>query len=157
MTEYDPRLGIGVAFPKEEPEHVLAEVISAAGLTQLHIAETEKYAHVTFFFNGGREAPFPGEKRCLVPSPKDVSTYDQKPEMSAYEVVDASGADHGRGPGGLRGPQLRQPRHGGPHGRHRGHRGRARACGPLPGTGDRDPDARAARRSWSRPTTATPR
>ena len=72
MTEYDPKLGLGVAFPKEEPKHVLAEVISAAGLTQLHIAETEKYAHVTFFFNGGREAPFPGEKRCLVPSPKDV-------------------------------------------------------------------------------------
>ena len=62
---------------------MLSEVISEAGLTQLHIAETEKYAHVTFFFNGGREAPFPGEKRCLVPSPKEVSTYDQKPEMSA--------------------------------------------------------------------------
>jgi 2,3-bisphosphoglycerate-independent phosphoglycerate mutase len=87
MTEYDHRLGLGVAFPKEEPRHVLAEVVSEAGLTQLHIAETEKYAHVTFFFNGGREAPFPGEKRCLVPSPKDVSTYDQKPQMSAYEVV----------------------------------------------------------------------
>lgn len=88
MTEYDRRLGVGVAFPKEEPRHVLAEVISDAGLTQLHIAETEKYAHVTFFFNGGREKPFPGEKRCLVPSPKDVSTYDRKPQMSAYEVVD---------------------------------------------------------------------
>jgi 2,3-bisphosphoglycerate-independent phosphoglycerate mutase len=88
MTEYDARLGVGVAFPKEEPRHVLAEVISEAGLTQLHIAETEKYAHVTFFFNGGREAPFPGERRCLVPSPKEVSTYDKKPEMSAYEVVD---------------------------------------------------------------------
>ncbi len=89
MTEYDPRLGLAVAFPKEEPRNVLAEVISQAGLTQLHIAETEKYAHVTFFFNGGREAPFPGEKRCLVPSPKDVTTYDQKPQMSAYEVVEA--------------------------------------------------------------------
>jgi 2,3-bisphosphoglycerate-independent phosphoglycerate mutase len=88
MTEYDSKLGIGVAFPKEEPKHVLSEVISEAGLTQLHIAETEKYAHVTFFFNGGREAPFPGEKRCLVPSPKEVSTYDQKPQMSACEVVD---------------------------------------------------------------------
>jgi 2,3-bisphosphoglycerate-independent phosphoglycerate mutase len=88
MTEYDPRLGLGAAFPKEEPRHVLAEVISEAGLTQLHIAETEKYAHVTFFFNGGREAPFPGERRCLVPSPREVSTYDQKPQMSAYEVVD---------------------------------------------------------------------
>jgi 2,3-bisphosphoglycerate-independent phosphoglycerate mutase len=89
MTEYDPRLGVAVAFPKEEPRHVLAEVISEAGLTQLHIAETEKYAHVTFFFNGGREEPFPGESRKLVPSPKDVDTYDQKPAMSAYEVAES--------------------------------------------------------------------
>jgi 2,3-bisphosphoglycerate-independent phosphoglycerate mutase len=87
MTEYDPTLGLAVAFPKEEPKHVLAEVISEAGLAQLHIAETEKYAHVTFFFNGGREEPFPGERRKLVPSPKDVETYDQKPAMSAYEVA----------------------------------------------------------------------
>ena len=87
MTEYDPKLGLAVAFPKEEPKNVLAEVVSRAGLTQLHIAETEKYAHVTFFFNGGREEPFPGEIRRLVPSPKDVETYDQKPAMSAYEVA----------------------------------------------------------------------
>lgn len=88
FTEYDPSLGLAVAFPKDEPRHVLAEVISEAGLTQLHIAETEKYAHVTFFFNGGREAPFPGELRRLIPSPKDVETYDQKPEMSAFLVAD---------------------------------------------------------------------
>lgn len=88
LTEYDPTLRLPAAFPKEEPRNVLAEVVSNAGLTQLHVAETEKYAHVTFFFNGGREAPFPGETRCLVPSPKDVGTYDQKPEMSAYQVVD---------------------------------------------------------------------
>jgi len=88
MTEYDPKLGLAVAFPKEEPRNVLAEVLSRAGLTQLHIAETEKYAHVTFFFNGGREAPFPGETRKLVPSPKDVGTYDEKPQMSAYEVAE---------------------------------------------------------------------
>jgi 2,3-bisphosphoglycerate-independent phosphoglycerate mutase len=88
MTEYDPNLGLAVAFPKEEPHNVLAEVVSAAGLTQLHIAETEKYAHVTFFFNGGREEPFPGETRRLIPSPKDVETYDQKPAMSAYEVAE---------------------------------------------------------------------
>ena len=81
-------LGLAVAFPKDEPRHVLAEVISEAGLTQLHMAETEKYAHVTFFFNGGREAPFPGELRRLIPSPKDVETYDQKPEMSAFLVAD---------------------------------------------------------------------
>jgi 2,3-bisphosphoglycerate-independent phosphoglycerate mutase len=87
MTEYEASLGLAVAFPKEEPRNVLAEVVSDAGLTQLHIAETEKYAHVTFFFNGGREAPFPGERRRLVPSPKDVDTYDQKPQMSAYGVV----------------------------------------------------------------------
>jgi 2,3-bisphosphoglycerate-independent phosphoglycerate mutase len=89
MTEYDPRLELAVAFPKDEPRHVLAEVVSEAGLTQLHIAETEKYAHVTFFFNGGRERPFPGEIRKLVPSPKDVATYDERPAMSAYEVADS--------------------------------------------------------------------
>ncbi len=89
MTEYEAKLGLAVAFPKEEPRHVLAEVISAAGLTQLHIAETEKYAHVTFFFNGGREKPFAGETRKLIPSPKDVETYDQKPAMSIYEVTAA--------------------------------------------------------------------
>jgi 2,3-bisphosphoglycerate-independent phosphoglycerate mutase len=89
MTEYEASLDLAVAFPKVEPRHVLAEVVSDAGLTQLHIAETEKYAHVTFFFNGGREAPFPGERRKLVPSPRDVNTYDQKPEMSAYGVAEA--------------------------------------------------------------------
>jgi 2,3-bisphosphoglycerate-independent phosphoglycerate mutase len=87
MTEYEADLGLKVAFPKEEPRNVLAEVVSRAGLTQLHIAETEKYAHVTFFFNGGREEPFPGEERRLIPSPKDVDTYDQEPAMSAYEVA----------------------------------------------------------------------
>jgi 2,3-bisphosphoglycerate-independent phosphoglycerate mutase len=89
MTEYDSTLQVAVAFPKEEPRHVLAEVVSDAGLSQLHIAETEKYAHVTFFFNGGREEPFPGEVRRLIPSPKEVQTYDQKPAMSAYEVAAA--------------------------------------------------------------------
>jgi 2,3-bisphosphoglycerate-independent phosphoglycerate mutase len=88
MTEYDARLKLPVAFPKVEPAKVLAEVISEAGRTQLHIAETEKYAHVTFFFNGGREQPFPGEQRILIPSPKEVATYDQKPEMSAPAVAD---------------------------------------------------------------------
>jgi 2,3-bisphosphoglycerate-independent phosphoglycerate mutase len=88
MTEYDATFGVPVAFPKDEPVHVLAEVIGHAGLRQLHIAETEKYAHVTFFFNGGREEPFPGERRCLVPSPTEVATYDQKPEMSCRQVAD---------------------------------------------------------------------
>jgi 2,3-bisphosphoglycerate-independent phosphoglycerate mutase len=75
-----------VAFPKALPEHVLADVLAEHGLTQLHIAETEKYAHVTFFFNGGAETPKAGETRVLVPSPK-VSTYDTQPEMSAPKVA----------------------------------------------------------------------
>jgi 2,3-bisphosphoglycerate-independent phosphoglycerate mutase len=87
MTEYDASFTIPVAFPDVEPEHVLAQVLGEAGLTQLHIAETEKYAHVTFFFNGGRDEPYPGERRCLVASPTEVATYDEKPQMSAYGVA----------------------------------------------------------------------
>lgn len=87
MTEYEKGLQAAVAFPPEEIKDTLAEVVSRAGLHQLHIAETEKYAHVTFFFNGGREQPFPNEDRILVPSPK-VATYDLQPEMSAYLVTD---------------------------------------------------------------------
>ncbi len=88
MTPYDASFeGVHVLFPKENVENTLGEYLSSKGLRQLHTAETEKYAHVTFFFNGGREAPFPGEDRILVPSPK-VPTYDMKPEMSAYEVKD---------------------------------------------------------------------
>ena len=88
MTQYDEDLTVPVAFPPQEIKNTIAEVVSKAGLKQLHIAETEKYAHVTFFFNGGEEKPFPGEDRVLVPSPKEVDTYDQKPEMSAYLVTD---------------------------------------------------------------------
>ena len=88
MTEYDASFSYPVLFPKEAPENTLAEVISRAGLRQLHTAETEKYAHVTFFFNGGIERPYEGESRVLIPSP-DVKTYDLKPEMSAPEVGDA--------------------------------------------------------------------
>ncbi len=88
MTPYDANFkGVGVLFPKENVENTLGEYLSSKGLRQLHTAETEKYAHVTFFFNGGREAPYAGEDRILVPSPK-VATYDLKPEMSAYEVKD---------------------------------------------------------------------
>lgn len=87
MTEYEKGMPVEVAFPPEEIKDTLAEVVSKAGLQQLHIAETEKYAHVTFFFNGGREQPFPGEDRILVPSPK-VATYDLQPEMSAYIVTE---------------------------------------------------------------------
>lgn len=88
MTPYDANFkNVTVLFPKENVENTLGEYLSKNGLRQLHTAETEKYAHVTFFFNGGREAPFEGEDRILVPSPK-VATYDLKPEMSAYEVKD---------------------------------------------------------------------
>eukprot|EP01029_Cantina_marsupialis_P016300 TRINITY_DN362544_c1_g1_i2.p1 TRINITY_DN362544_c1_g1~~TRINITY_DN362544_c1_g1_i2.p1 ORF type:complete len:252 (-),score=70.39 TRINITY_DN362544_c1_g1_i2:14-715(-) len=85
MTQYDKNLPLPVIFPKETPKNTLAEVISNAGLSQLHTAETEKYAHVTFFFNGGVEEPVLNESRVLIPSPK-VATYDLKPEMSAPEV-----------------------------------------------------------------------
>ncbi|MCK9179767.1 MAG: 2,3-bisphosphoglycerate-independent phosphoglycerate mutase [Bacteroides sp.] len=88
MTPYDAEFkGLHVLFDKENVENTLGEYVSSKGLKQLHMAETEKYAHVTFFFNGGREEPFKGEDRILVPSPK-VATYDLKPEMSAYEVKD---------------------------------------------------------------------
>ena len=88
MTPYDASFkGVHILFPKENVENTLGEYLSSRQLRQLHTAETEKYAHVTFFFNGGREAPFEGEDRILVPSPK-VATYDLKPEMSAFEVKD---------------------------------------------------------------------
>ena len=82
MTQYDASFTYPILFPKVAPKHTLAEVISEAGLRQLHTAETEKYAHVTFFLNGGTETPMVGESRVLIPSP-DVKTYDMKPEMSA--------------------------------------------------------------------------
>lgn len=87
MTLYDETFPFDIAFPPQDLKNVLGEVISKLGYKQLRIAETEKYAHVTYFFNGGREEPFPGEERILVPSPK-VPTYDLKPEMSAFEVTD---------------------------------------------------------------------
>jgi 2,3-bisphosphoglycerate-independent phosphoglycerate mutase len=87
LTEYDPTIPAAVAFPKELPCCTLADVIAEAGLRQLHIAETEKYAHVTFFFNGGSETPKPGEVRVLIPSPK-VATYDLQPEMSEPQVTE---------------------------------------------------------------------
>ena len=88
MTPYDASFkGVHVLFDKENVQNTLGEYLAAQGKTQLHIAETEKYAHVTFFFNGGRETPYDAEERILVPSPK-VATYDLKPEMSAYEVKD---------------------------------------------------------------------
>lgn len=88
MTLYDETFGLPVAYPPVHLEDVLGAVVSERGLQQLRIAETEKYAHVTYFLNGGREEPFPGEDRCLIPSPREVPTYDRKPEMSAREVTE---------------------------------------------------------------------
>src|SRR5207248_1003735 len=87
LTEYDATYTTPFIFGREKLAHILGEVVSAAGKSQVRIAETEKYAHVTYFFNGGIEKPFPGEDRKLIPSPK-VATYDLKPEMSGYEVTD---------------------------------------------------------------------
>jgi 2,3-bisphosphoglycerate-independent phosphoglycerate mutase len=89
MTLYDERLGLPVAFAKETYPDVLGEVLAAAGVKQFRCAETEKFAHVTFFFNGGREEPFAGEERALIPSPRDITTYDQRPSMSAPGVTAA--------------------------------------------------------------------
>lgn len=88
MTEYDKTFNLPVAFPPEHLKNILGEVISQHGWRQLRIAETEKYAHVTYFFNGGKEDPFPGEDRCLIPSPREVPTYDLKPEMSAPKITE---------------------------------------------------------------------
>jgi 2,3-bisphosphoglycerate-independent phosphoglycerate mutase len=87
MSLYDETFTLPMAFPPVTMENILGKVISDSGLKQLRIAETEKYAHVTYFFNGGEEVSFPGEDRCLVPSPREVATYDLKPEMSAREVT----------------------------------------------------------------------
>jgi len=88
MTRYASDLATPVAFAEQDVPATLAEVLAENGLKQLHVAETEKYAHVTYFFNGGREEVWPGEDRILVPSPRDVPSYDHKPEMSADEVAD---------------------------------------------------------------------
>jgi 2,3-bisphosphoglycerate-independent phosphoglycerate mutase len=87
MTRYSDDFDCPVAFREQKVDHTIAEVLAANGLRQLHAAETEKYAHVTYFFNGGREEEWPGETRILVPSPREVGTYDEKPEMSAEEVA----------------------------------------------------------------------
>ncbi len=87
LTQYQAGLPVAVAYPPERPRNTLGEYVSGLGMRQLRIAETEKYAHVTFFFNGGEEQPYPGEDRILVPSPK-VATYDLQPQMSAPEVTD---------------------------------------------------------------------
>ena len=97
MTRYRDDLDCPVVFEEQVVANTLAEVLAANGGRQLHCAETEKYAHVTYFFNGGREEEWPGETRILVPSPREVGTYDQKPEMSAPEVADRFAAEIGAG------------------------------------------------------------
>ena len=119
MTRYAADLDCPVAFDEQVVADTLAETLSGAGARQLHVAETEKYAHVTYFFNGGEETEWPGETRILVPSPRDVPSYDLKPAMSAPEVADRFAAEIGDGLP-LRGDQLREPRHGRPHGCHPG-------------------------------------
>ncbi len=90
FTQYDEKFqNVQVLFPPEDMQQTMGEVVSQAGKTQLRIAETEKYAHVTFFFNGGEEKEFPGERRILIDSPREVQTYDEKPAMSAYGVAEA--------------------------------------------------------------------
>jgi 2,3-bisphosphoglycerate-independent phosphoglycerate mutase len=89
LTEYREDWNFPAAFPPERPAVTLASLLAERGLRQLHVAETEKYAHVTYFFNGGEEDPYEGEDRCLVDSPRDVPTYDHKPEMSAREATEA--------------------------------------------------------------------
>jgi 2,3-bisphosphoglycerate-independent phosphoglycerate mutase len=88
MTRYAKDLDAPVALEEQRVERTLAQVLAEHDLRQLHVAETEKYAHVTYFFNGGREEAWPGEERVLVPSPRDVPSYDHKPEMSAGEVTE---------------------------------------------------------------------
>ena len=138
MTRYSDELDSTVAFGEQQVDETLAEVLAEHGLRQLHAAETEKYAHVTYFFNGGREQEWPGETRLLVPSPRDVGTYDKKPEMSAEEA----GRPFLRGARArrlqLRGRQLRQPRHGRPHRRDPGRRQSGRDHGRLPRPRGRD-------------------
>jgi 2,3-bisphosphoglycerate-independent phosphoglycerate mutase len=97
MTKYREDFEFPVAFPEQSVDMVLAEVLAEQGVRQLHTAETEKYAHVTYFFNGGREDEFAGEVRVLVPSPRDVPSYDFKPEMSAPELADRFVSEIGEG------------------------------------------------------------
>ena len=156
MTEYEEGWPYPVAFPPARPEVTLPQVIAAHGGCQLHVAETEKYPHVTYFFAGGEEAPQQGERREVVPSPRDVPTYDFKPQMSAPEAADAFVTAWRDDQPDLRDHQLRQRRHGWPHrasSRRRWRRSRPsivasdRWCGRC---------TRAAARCSSPPTMATP-
>ncbi len=109
MTRYRADLEVPVAFPEQEVRETLAEVLAEHGVRQLHAGETEKYAHVTYFFNGGREAEWTGETRILVPSPRDVPSYDRKPEMSARELTDRFVGELDRGGYGFAVVNLANP------------------------------------------------
>ena len=155
MTRYRDDFDCPVAFEEHEVADTLAEVLAGHGIRQLHLAETEKYAHVTYFFNGGREDEWEGETRILVPSPKDVATYDQKPEMSAAEVTTPlRGGDRRRL--SLRDRQLREPGHGRAHRRDPGGRSeRSRPWTPASDASSLRSSSSAVSAS-SPPTTATP-
>ena len=114
MTRYAEDIPTPVAFPEQDVAETLAEVLSGAGIRQLHAAETEKYAHVTYFFNGGEETEWEGETRVLVPSPRDVPSYDLKPEMSAAGVAAAVAEAIGDGYGFCV-VNFANPGHGRPH------------------------------------------
>ncbi len=132
LTSYQEDWDYPVAFPPARPSLTLASVLAERGIAQLHVAETEKYAHVTYFFNGGEENPYEGEERRLVDSPRDVATYDEKPEMSAEAAADAFVEEWAGRRLRLRRHQLREPGHGRPHRRHPRGRARDRDRGRLP-------------------------
>ena len=147
MTRYREDFPFPVAFEEREVRNTLAEILAANDLRQLHVAETEKYAHVTYFFNGGEEAEWPGETRILVPSPRDVASYDLKPEMSADEVASRVCDEVGRRLR-VRGRELRQPGHGRPHGIDPGGRRCGRGGGPGAGRGGASASRRPAVCAW---------
>ena len=156
LTEYQEHWSYPVAFPPERPPVTLASFLAERGISQLHVAETEKYAHVTYFFNGGEEDPYHGEERSLVDSPRDVPTYDHKPEMSAREAADVVRRALGGARPRLRDHQLREPRHGRAHGLDPGGGEGVRDGGRVPRPASSRPCTARAGPASSPPTTATP-
>ena len=157
LTEYQEDWEYPVAFPPDAARGDARERCSRErGIAQLHVAETEKYAHVTYFFNGGEEHAYDGEERCLVDSPRDVATYDHKPEMSARAAADAFVERWASRRLRLRDHQLREPRHGGAHRRDPGRGGGDRGGRRVPRRRSSTPSTRRAGRASSPPTTATP-